>query len=49
MAIWFSVGILVVASAIAFILVNVGSQAVAPVTGGVGEEIGDVSVPVIIH
>ncbi len=48
-AIWFAVGILVVASAIAFILVNAGSQAVAPVTGGVGEEIGDVSVPVIIH
>ncbi|QMU78710.1 MFS transporter [Streptacidiphilus sp. PB12-B1b] len=48
-AIWVAVGILVVAAAIALTLVNVGREAVAPVAGGVGEEIGDASVPMVLH
>jgi EmrB/QacA subfamily drug resistance transporter len=48
-AIWVATAILVVAAGIAFGLVNVGRDAVAPPTGGVGEEIGEVSIPVIAH
>ncbi|MEZ0089621.1 MFS transporter [Streptacidiphilus sp. EB129] len=49
MAIWFAVGILVVSALIAFTLVTAGRDAVAPPAGGVGEEIGEDSIPVIIH
>jgi EmrB/QacA subfamily drug resistance transporter len=48
-AIWFAVGILVVSAVITFTLVTVGREAVAPVTGGLGEEIGDASVPLVMH
>jgi predicted MFS family arabinose efflux permease len=48
-AIWVAVGILVVSSILAFTLVNAGSDAVAPPTGGAGEEIGEASIPVIAH
>jgi len=48
-AIWWAVGILLVSAAIAFTFVNAGPQATTPVAGGVGEEIGDVSVPVVMH
>ena len=48
MAIWWAVGILVVSSLIAFILINAGHEAVTPVAGGVGEEIGDLDPAVLL-
>ncbi|MEY9841407.1 MFS transporter [Streptacidiphilus sp. EB103A] len=49
MAIWFAVGILVVSAIIVATLVTAGRDAVVPPTGGVGEEIGEASIPVIAH
>jgi EmrB/QacA subfamily drug resistance transporter len=48
-AIWWAVGILLTSAVIAFLFVNAGPQASTPASGGVGEEIGDVSVPVVMH
>ncbi|MHA6763273.1 MFS transporter [Streptacidiphilus sp. PAMC 29251] len=48
-AIWVAVGILVIAAGLAFSLINAGRDAVAPPTGGAGEEIGEASIPVIAH
>jgi EmrB/QacA subfamily drug resistance transporter len=48
-AIWVAVGILVLAAVLALTLINAGSNAVAPPTGGAGEEIGEASIPVIAH
>jgi EmrB/QacA subfamily drug resistance transporter len=48
-AIWVAVAILVVAAGLTFSLVNAGRHAVAPPTDGVGEEIGEASIPVIVH
>ncbi|MFC1419839.1 MFS transporter [Streptacidiphilus cavernicola] len=48
-AIWVAVGILVVAAGLTFSLVNAGRDAVAPPTGGAGEEVGEASIPVIAH
>ncbi|MFC1414204.1 MFS transporter [Streptacidiphilus sp. N1-12] len=48
-AIWVAVGILVIAAGLTFALVNAGRDAVAPPTGGAGEEIGEASIPVIAH
>jgi EmrB/QacA subfamily drug resistance transporter len=47
-AIWFAVGILVVSAVLSYTLITAGREAVAPVTGGVGEEIGDVA-PMVMH
>jgi len=47
-AIWVAVGILVVSAVLSYTLITVGREAVAPVTGGIGEEIGDV-VPMVMH
>jgi EmrB/QacA subfamily drug resistance transporter len=49
MAIWFAVGILVLSAVLAFTLITAGSDAVAPPAGGVGEEIGEDAIPVIVH
>jgi EmrB/QacA subfamily drug resistance transporter len=48
-AIWWAVGILLVSAAITFTLVTAGRDATNPIAGGAGEEIGDVSVPVVAH
>ncbi|QMU72191.1 MFS transporter [Streptacidiphilus sp. P02-A3a] len=47
-AIWFAVGILIVSAVISYTLITAGREAVAPVTGGVGEEIADVA-PMMMH
>ena len=47
-AIWVAVAILIVSAVISFTLITVGREAVAPVTGGIGEEIGDVA-PMVMH
>jgi predicted MFS family arabinose efflux permease len=51
-AIWWGLGILLLASALAFVLINTGHQGGTPAASGGGaaeDEVRDVSVPVIAH
>jgi hypothetical protein len=48
-AIWFAVGILVVAAAIALTLVNAGRPDMSPVTGSDEGAVDEVQIPVVAH